>query len=46
MKKDEIIPYIEEELASRYYFQAAGIKVRLRYDKQLPEALKASWSLN
>ncbi len=45
MKKDEIIPYIEEELASRYYFQAAGIKVRLRYDKQLPEALKASWSL-
>ena len=39
LKKDEIIPFIEEELATRYWFQEAGIKVRLRYDEQLKEAL-------
>ena len=37
--KDEIIPFIEEELAVRYWFQEAGIQVRLRYDDQLKEAL-------
>ena len=40
LKKDEIVPFIEEEIAVRYYFQEAGIKVRLRYDDQLREALK------
>lgn len=40
MKKDEIIPFIEEEIAVRYYFQEAGVQVRLRYDDQLREALK------
>ncbi len=39
LKKDEIIPFIEEEIATRYWFQEAGIKVRLRYDTQLKEAL-------
>ena len=39
LKKDEIVPFIEEELAVRYYFQEAGIKVRLRYDDQLKKAL-------
>ena len=39
LKKDEIIPFIEEELAVRYYFQEAGVKVRLRYDDQLKQAL-------
>ena len=39
MKKDEIIPFIEEEIAVRYYYQEAGVRVRLRYDKQLKEAL-------
>jgi len=39
LKKDEIIPFIEEEIAVRYYYQEAGIQVRLRYDKQLKEAL-------
>lgn len=39
LKKDEIIPFIEEEIAVRYYFQEAGIKIRLRYDDQLKEAL-------
>ena len=40
LKKDEIVPFIEEEIAVRYYFQEAGIKVRLRYDDQLHEALQ------
>lgn len=40
LKKDEIIPFIEEEIAVRYYFQEAGIKIRLRYDEQLKQALK------
>ncbi len=40
LKKDEIIPFIEEELAVRYYFQEAGVKVRLRYDEQLKKALE------
>jgi len=41
LKKDEIVPFIEEELATRYWFQEAGVKVRLRYDEQLKKALKA-----
>jgi carboxyl-terminal processing protease len=40
LKKAEIIPFIEEEIATRYWFQEAGVKIRLRYDKQLAEALK------
>lgn len=40
LKKDEIIPFIEEELATRFWYQEAGIRVRLRYDKQLEKALK------
>ena len=39
LKKDEIIPFIEEEIAVRYYFQEAGVKIRLRYDEQLSQAL-------
>jgi len=39
LKKDEIVPFIEEEIAVRYYFQEAGIQVRLRYDEQLHESL-------
>ena len=39
LKKDEIVPFIEEEIMVRYYFQEAGIKTRLRYDDQLKEAL-------
>jgi len=40
LKKDEIIPFIEEEITTRYHFQEAGVKIRLRYDKQLLEALR------
>ena len=39
LKKDEIIPFIEEEIATRYWFQEAGVKIRLRYDRQLKEAI-------
>ena len=39
LKKNEILPFIEEEIAVRYYFQQAGIRVRLRYDDALREAL-------
>ena len=39
MKKDEIIPFLEEDIVVRYYYQEAGIKLRLRYDDQLREAL-------
>lgn len=39
LKKNEIIPFVEEEIATRYWFQEAGIKVRLRYDTQLKQAL-------
>ncbi len=39
MKRDEIVPFIEEELAVRYFGQRAGVQLRIRYDKQLQEAL-------
>ena len=39
LKKDEIVPFIEEELVVRYYYQAAGVQLRLRYDRELKEAL-------
>ena len=45
IKKDEIIPFIEEELATRYWFQEAGVQVRLRYDEQLKKALTTSFEL-
>lgn len=45
LKKDEIIPFIEEEIAVRYYYQRAGIAVRLRYDDQLKEALNKTYKL-
>ena len=41
LKKDEIVPFIEEEVVVRYHFQEAGIKVRLRYDEQLRKALES-----
>lgn len=40
LKKDEIIPFIEEEIAIRYYYQPAGVRIHLRYDTQLHQALK------
>jgi carboxyl-terminal processing protease len=41
LKKDEIVPLIEEEIVVRYYFQPAGIELRTRYDNQLHKALEA-----
>ena len=39
LKKNEIIPFLEEEIAVRYYFQEAGVKVRIRYDEALWKAV-------
>lgn len=41
LKKDEIVPFLEEEIAIRYYFQQAGVKVRIRYDDALRKALES-----
>ena len=41
LKKDEIIPFIEEEIVVRYYYQEAGPKLRIRYDEQLKRALES-----
>lgn len=41
LKKEEIIPFIEEEIAVRYYFQEAGIEIRIRYDDQLWKAIES-----
>jgi carboxyl-terminal processing protease len=41
LKMDEIIPFIEEEIVTRYWFQEAGVKINLRYDDQLKQALVA-----
>lgn len=38
-RKDELVPFIEEEIVARYQFLQASIKLRLRYDDQLREAL-------
>ncbi|MBQ7194680.1 MAG: S41 family peptidase [Bacteroidales bacterium] len=38
LKRDEIVPFIEEEIVVRYWYQAAGVLVRIRYDEQLREA--------
>lgn len=46
LKKDEIIPFLEEEIATRFWFQEAGVKVRLRYDKQLMTALEKAVNIN
>ncbi len=40
LKKHEILPFIEEEIATRYWYQEAGVKVRLRYDTQLKKVLE------
>ena len=39
LKKEEILPFLEEEIVVRYRFQEAGVMVRLRYDDQLRQAL-------
>lgn len=39
LKKDEIVPFIEQEIVTRYYFQEASVLIRIRYDEALREAL-------
>ena len=37
-KKAEILPLVEQEIVTRYYFNRASVPVALRYDEQLREA--------
>ena len=39
LQKDEILPFIEEEIAVRYYYQRGGVLMNMRYDTQLQQAL-------
>ncbi len=39
--KEELIPFIEEEIVIRYRFHRDGMLIRLRYDEELREALKS-----
>ena len=41
-KKDEILPIVEQEIVTCYYFNRASVPVALRYDAQLREAV-AKW---
>ena len=41
-KKDEILPLLEQEIVTCYYFNRGSVPVALRYDKQLHEAV-AKW---
>lgn len=38
-KKDEILPLLEQEIVTCYYFNRASVPVGLRYDDQLREAV-------
>ena len=38
--KEQIIPFIEEELVTRYWYQEAGVQIRLRHDEQLHKAMQ------
>ena len=39
-KKDEILPLVEQEIVTCYYFNRASVPVALRYDRQLSEAVE------
>ena len=41
-KKDEILPIVEEEIVTCYYFNRASVPIALRYDDQLRKAV-AKW---
>ena len=43
-KKAEILPLVEQEIVTRYYFNRASVPVALRYDQQLREAVD-KWTL-
>ena len=44
--REQIVPLIEEEIVVRYYYQAAGIQLRLRYDSALKTALTSPMVFN
>ena len=38
-KKAEILPLVEQEIVTCYYFNRASVPIALRYDEQLREAV-------
>ena len=42
----QILPFIEEEIVVRYYYQAAGVQLRIRYDSELKAALTSPMVFN
>ncbi|MBC7864620.1 MAG: S41 family peptidase [Bacteroidia bacterium] len=41
-RKAEIKPWLEEEIASRYYYQGGRLEANVKYDKEISEALKVA----
>jgi len=41
LKKDEIIPFIEQDIVARYYYQQAAVEIAIRYDEALRQALES-----
>jgi carboxyl-terminal processing protease len=39
LNKDAIIPWLEEEIAGRYYYQRGRMESTIKYDKEIKEAL-------
>ena len=44
--REQIVPFIEEEIVVRYYYQAAGVQLRIRYDEELKTALSSPMVFN
>lgn len=42
LKKDEIVPFLEQEIVVRYHFQEARYQIRNRYDEELIQVLGMS----
>lgn len=38
--KEEIIPLLEDEIVSRYFYQSGRLEAGIKYDKEITEALK------
>ena len=41
LKQSEIVPFIEQEIVTRYYFQEAGVEIMIRYDDALRKAIES-----
>ncbi len=41
LQEAELVPFIEQEIVTRYYFQEGGAELMLRYDDELRQALSS-----